>query len=51
MGIADEKKDLKDLPEKEMKDPQAGEVKGGIGPIDGKKPPLSSSKPVGPIDS
>jgi hypothetical protein len=51
MGIADGKKDLKNLPEKDMKDPQAERVKGGASPIDSKRPPLPGSKPIGPIDA
>ncbi len=47
---ANEKKELKDLTAKEMTEQEAERVKGGIGPIDGKKPPVSGAKPVGPID-
>ena len=47
---ANEPQDLKDLPEKNTEDRKAERVKGGAGPIDSKKPPLTSSKPVGPID-
>ena len=36
---------IKDLPDKRPRDTTGSQVKGGIGPIDGKKPP------VGPIDA
>jgi hypothetical protein len=47
---ANEKQDLKDLPEKDMKDQQAERVKGGVGPIDAKNPPIPKPKPFIPID-
>ncbi len=47
---ANEEKDLKDLPEQELKKQQAEKVKGGFQPVDGIKQPLPKPKPFVPID-
>jgi hypothetical protein len=39
---------LDDLKAREAREAEA--VKGGLGPIDGKRPPTGTPKPLGPID-
>jgi len=42
-----EERRVQDLPEKELDAREQKEVRGGLGPVSGKKPPIL---PIGPVD-